>query len=319
MVWETSPDVDMSKAQEGDMDIEFKCKKCGQPFAIDEGEVGKDAKCPGCGTGFTVPTVEEAKAQAVAPSAEEAKAQAAPPSAGGERHCPGCGAPVKPEARFCNSCGSGMEKGTSPLQKKTSGFAIASLVLGILGFCTTITAIPGLILGIVGLQRVKRSGGTLTGRGMAIAGIVTSAIVLVLVPMQAAMLLPALARARESARRAVCMSNLKQIGLGCKMWAQDHDGEYPSSLALEDLYPDYISELRVFVCPSTEDEVTRAEEIDENGSYVYVTGLSEDSPPDAVLAYDREENHGGEGRSVLFVDGHVEWVREHEFSELLNK
>ena len=61
----------------------FKCKKCGQPLAIDGAQVGKEAKCPGCGTGFTVPTVEEAKAQAAAPSAEEARAQAAPPSAGG--------------------------------------------------------------------------------------------------------------------------------------------------------------------------------------------------------------------------------------------
>ena len=315
MVWETSPDVDMSKAQEGDMDIEFKCKKCGQPLAVDEGQVGKEAKCPGCGRGFTVPTAEEAKAQAAAPSVEEARAQATAPSAGGERHCPACGAPVKPEVRFCNSCGSEMEKGTSPLQKKTSGFATASLILGILGFCTTITSIPGLILGIVGLKRIKRSGGTLTGQGMAIAGIVTSAIALVLLPV---MLLPALGGAREQARRAVCMSNLKQVGLGYVMWTMDHDGQYPSSL--KDLYPDSISGLGVFVCPSAEDEVTSAEEIDEKGSYICVPvpGLSDDSRPDAVLAYDRKGNHSG-GRNVFFVDGHVEWVSEDEFSELLIK
>ncbi len=311
MVWETSPDVDMSKAQEGDMDIEFKCKKCGQPLAIDEAQVGKEAKCPGCGTGFTVPTVEEAKAQATVPSV------------GGERRCPGCGAPVKPEAQFCNSCGSEMEKGTAPLQKKTSGLAIGSLICGILGFCTSgIASVPGLILGIVGLKRIKRSGGMLTGQGMAIAGIITSGIALVFAlvafaAMSAGMLLPAVAKAREEAQRALCGSNLKQIGVGCIMWAEDHDEQYPSSL--KDLYPDYISELGVFVCPSTDDEVTSAEEIDEKGSYIYVSGLSEDSPPDAVLAYEREDNHGGEGRNVLFVDGHVEWVREDEFSELLNK
>ncbi len=301
------------------MDIEFKCKKCGQPLAIDEGEVGKEAKCPGCGSGFTVPTVEEAKAQVAAPSAEEAEAQAAAPSGGGERRCPACGVPVKPEARFCNSCGSEMGKGTSPLQKKTSGFAIASLVLGILGFCTSgIASIPGLILGIVGLQRVKRSSGALTGGGMAIAGIVISAIALVLVPIQAAMILPALARARQSAMRVVCVSNLRQVGLGCMMWAEDHDGEYPSSLALEELYPKYLS-LNVLVCPSAGDEVTTAEEIDTKGSYIYVPGLNRGSPPDAVLVYDREDNHGGEGRNVLFADGHAEWVREDEFSELLNR
>lgn len=306
------------------MDIELKCKKCGQPLAIDEKDAGKEAKCPKCGTGFTVPTAEEAKAQAAPPSAEEAKAQAAPASAGGERRCPACGAPVKPEARFCNSCGSEISKEAAPSGKKTSGFAIASLILGVLGFCTTITSIPGLILGIVGLQRIKRSGGTLTGQGMAIAGIVTSALVVALVmiafaAMSAAITFPPVVRAREQARRIVCMSNLRQIGLGCKMWAEDHDGEYPSSLALEDLYPKYLS-LNVLVCPSTEDEVTTAEETDEKGSYVYVSGLRADAdfPSDTVLIYDRKGNHG-EGRNVLLVDGHVEWVREDEFSELLNR
>ena len=44
-----------------------------------------------------------------------------------------------------------------------------------------------------------------------------------------------------------------------------------------------------------------------------MSGLNADSPPDAVLLYDRKENHNGEGRNVLFVDGHVEWMSEEEF------
>ena len=280
------------------MDFEFKCKNCGQSLVIDEEQAGKEGKCPKCATAFTIPTAEEVKAGAGVPSPESGK------------NCPACGASVKPEARFCDSCGTEIAKGAVPLQKKASGFATASLILGILGFCTTITSIPGLILGIVGLQRIKRSGGMLTGQGVAIAGIVVSAVVLVLLPIQAAMLLPALSRAREQARRAVCMSNLKQVGLGCHMWALDHDDQFPPSL--KDPHPDYVS-LNVFVCPSTEDEVTGAEEIDEKGSYIYVSGLNADSPADAVLLYDRKENHNGEGRNVLFVDGHVEWMSEEEF------
>jgi hypothetical protein len=53
----------------------------------------------------------------------------------------------------------------------TSGVAIASLVLGILGFLT-ITAVLGIILGIVALGRVRATGQR--GRGLAIAGIVVS-------------------------------------------------------------------------------------------------------------------------------------------------
>jgi len=64
---------------------------------------------------------------------------------------------------------------------KTSGLAVASLVLGIAGLCTCgVTSLVGLILGIVALGKVNRSGGTLGGRGVAIGGIVASALTLLL-------------------------------------------------------------------------------------------------------------------------------------------
>lgn len=57
-------------------------------------------------------------------------------------------------------------------QPKTSALAIWSLVLGILSLlCFTIfAAIPGVICGHKALSKIKNSGGTLTGQGMAIAG-----------------------------------------------------------------------------------------------------------------------------------------------------
>ncbi len=50
---------------------------------------------------------------------------------------------------------------------------------------------------------------------------------LVLVGMLAAILLPALARAREAARRASCQNNLKQVHLICAMYANNHQKQYP--------------------------------------------------------------------------------------------
>jgi len=52
-------------------------------------------------------------------------------------------------------------------------------------------------------------------------------VVIAIIAILAAILFPVFARARENARRASCMSNLKQIGLGVMMYVQDYDEIYP--------------------------------------------------------------------------------------------
>ena len=52
-------------------------------------------------------------------------------------------------------------------------------------------------------------------------------VVIAIIAILAAILFPVFARARENARRASCMSNLKQIGLGIMMYVQDYDEKYP--------------------------------------------------------------------------------------------
>ena len=47
--------------------------------------------------------------------------------------------------------------------------------------------------------------------------------------------------------------------------------------------------------------------LNERTDYIYVTGLSEATPPEQVLVYCPPENHGGRGGNILFCDGHVEW------------
>jgi hypothetical protein len=58
--------------------------------------------------------------------------------------------------------------------RKSSGLAIASLVLGILSICaaSVLTGIPAVICGHIALNRINQSNGTIGGKGMAIAGLI---------------------------------------------------------------------------------------------------------------------------------------------------
>jgi prepilin-type N-terminal cleavage/methylation domain-containing protein/prepilin-type processing-associated H-X9-DG protein len=52
-------------------------------------------------------------------------------------------------------------------------------------------------------------------------------VVIAIIAILASLLLPALARAKGSSKRASCLSNLRQIGLGFSMYGGDHDGRFP--------------------------------------------------------------------------------------------
>lgn len=59
-----------------------------------------------------------------------------------------------------------------PTGTRTSGLAIASLVTGLFFWCWVIPGVVSIVLGHCALESIEDSGGTKTGRGMAIAGIV---------------------------------------------------------------------------------------------------------------------------------------------------
>lgn len=67
-----------------------------------------------------------------------------------------------------------------PMPQSTSGWAIASLVCGILGLCTGIAAILAVIFGHISLNEIKKSNGQVGGRGLAMAGLIMGYIELAL-------------------------------------------------------------------------------------------------------------------------------------------
>ena len=103
-------------------------------------------------------------------------------------------------------------------------------------------------------------------------------VVIAIIALLAAMLLPALARARERAHRTACVNNERQIMIAAWMYSDQwpdyfyYTESIGSDRAPNSYYPSFIKNVKTFLCPSTRNQIEvdprrdpQAVSVDRNG------------------------------------------------------
>ncbi|HZS46449.1 MAG TPA: DUF4190 domain-containing protein [Blastocatellia bacterium] len=155
--------------------------------------------------------------------------------------CPTCRSTNPYAATFCLNCGQRFEVQqpqfsgfTASPQNLKTGLAVTSLVLGILSVITIgflgILSILGLILGIVALAKVKNNPMIYGGKNLALGGVITNGIGLLLgivIVIMAAIALPSVMRQAARMNEVMTISNIRMLEQAEESYYADND-EYAS-------------------------------------------------------------------------------------------
>jgi prepilin-type N-terminal cleavage/methylation domain-containing protein len=147
-------------------------------------------------------------------------------------------------------------------------------------------------------------------------------VVIAIIAILAALLLPALALAKAKANRAHCLSNLKQISLGFRLFSHDNGDKFPWAIAVTnggtmgtddwtDHYRICSNEMvtpKILVCASDRDKqqymATRWTDLDGYRNISFFIGTdAEETKPQTILSGDRNVYGGGGGLDLSWNRG----------------
>lgn len=208
---------------------------------------------------------------------------------------PVAGPPELPSSATARAAASAAMSSAATRPPTTSGVAVASLVLGILSvtILPILASIPAVICGHVARSSIRQAGPALRGEGLALAGLIMGYLGIALIPVLAilaGMALPIFTEVKLRGLETKSLSNAKQIGLACKLYAQDHHGDFPK--ALDELVPDYLPDRSAFICPLSGPSVPIG--------YLYFGGKETDPEKNILLA--SKILIKGKRRVVIYVD-----------------
>ena len=140
--------------------------------------------------------------------------------------------------------------------------------------------------------------------------------------IMAGMLLPALGRAREEARKASDMSNLKQLGTAAHIWLTKYGGDQYFPPSLRSLWDSgIVREPKLFVSPTTQTRSRRGEFATDYECIMDMLGFSPteaEAASDIPMIWNKRSVHR-RGRNVVYFDAHVRFMSEWQFQRLMEK
>ncbi len=204
---------------------------------------------------------------------------------------------------------------------KTSGLAVASLILGLLGFFTgcigvgIILGLIGLVLGIVAVTQIGKPGKPARGTGMAVTGIVLGGLSLLVAPLMIGIMLPALGAARQTARQMQSMTQARGIHQASIIHAQGNEHRLADDIGVLAVggfvSADYfLSPMASTSTPHDFDQWPddqKAQWARQNASFILVPGLTDDVDYNKIAVFGRPDHFAGRGIPVTTNDNASTW------------